>query len=286
MPGHATVMQQPQQQVHSNMGGGAGTGGGQYGQHPQQRQLVQQQPQGSSFQQQQAPSNYQQQQAPPKRMAGPVQQQQVPVSHSYPAVNQSQHQHHHQQQQQQQLNGQGVGGGGLPAVHPASGPVCGSFETEGLRQTDELEVFRLGGVGNLFSLVRDGDGRVQPSLLRIPPPQVKNQGTASMNMGGRSETVENDHPEGLERAPLLQEQGGDDKKTKHEQVEEPVLLSGPFLGDNQALKRCKEEFILPLDLEGRGAEPVVIGRVDANDLDFEWELYTFPIEEVAGLSRR
>ena len=29
--------------------------------------------------------------------------------------------------------------------------------------------------------------------------------------------------------------------------------------------------ILPLDLEGRGAEPVVFGRVDANDLDFEWE---------------
>jgi hypothetical protein len=72
---------------------------------------------------------------------------------------------------------------------------------------------------------------------------VKNQGTASMNVGGRSEKVKNDHLEELERAPLLQEQGGDDKKRKHKQVEEPELPSGPFLGDNQALKRCREEFM-------------------------------------------
>ena len=74
---------------------------------------------------------------------------------------------------------------------------------------------------------------------------MKNQGTASTNMDGRSEKVKNDHLQELEkeRAPPLQEQGGDDKKRKHEQVEEPELPSGPFLGDNQALKRCKEEFI-------------------------------------------
>ena len=43
-----------------------------------------------------------------------------------------------------------------------------------------------------------------------------------MNMGGRSEKVENDHPEELERAPPLQEQGGDDiKKRKREQVTSP-----------------------------------------------------------------
>ena len=73
---------------------------------------------------------------------------------------------------------------------------------------------------------------------------VENQGTASTNMGSRSEKVKNDHLQELEKegAPPLQEQGGDDKKRKHEQVEEPELPSGPFLGDNQALKRCKQEF--------------------------------------------
>ena len=61
---------------------------------------------------------------------------------------------------------------------------------------------------------------------------VKNQGTASTDMDG-SEKVKNYRLQELEkeRAPPLQEQGGDDKKRKHEQVEEP------------ALKRCKEEFI-------------------------------------------
>jgi hypothetical protein len=88
---------------------------------------------------------------------------------------------------------------------------------------------------------------------------IKNQGTASMNMGGRSEKVKNDHLEELERAPPLQEQGGDDKKRKHEQVEEPELPSGPFLGDNQALKQCKEEFIE----EDHAAFQQVISAVEA-----------------------
>ena len=87
---------------------------------------------------------------------------------------------------------------------------------------------------------------------------MKNQGTASTNIG-RSEKVKNDHPEELERAPPLQEQGGDDKKRKHEQVEEPELPSGPFLGDNQALKRCKQEFIE----EDHAAFQQVISAVEA-----------------------
>jgi hypothetical protein len=62
-------------------------------------------------------------------------------------------------------------------------------------------------------------------------------------MGGRSEKVKNDHPEELERAPPLQEQGGDDKKRKHEHVEEPELPSEQLHVNNQALKRCKQEFI-------------------------------------------
>ena len=64
---------------------------------------------------------------------------------------------------------------------------------------------------------------------------MQNQGTASMNMGSRSKK--------LVQPPPLQQQGGDDKKKRHEQVEEPELPSGPFLGDNQALKRCKQEFM-------------------------------------------
>ena len=52
---------------------------------------------------------------------------------------------------------------------------------------------------------------------------MKNQGTASTNMGGRSEKVKNNPPEELERAPPLQEQGGDEKKRKHELIEEPEL---------------------------------------------------------------
>jgi hypothetical protein len=71
---------------------------------------------------------------------------------------------------------------------------------------------------------------------------MKNQGTASINIG-RSEKVKNDHLEELEQLPPLQEQGGVDKKRKHGQVEQPELSSEPFLGDNQALKRCKQEFI-------------------------------------------
>ena len=54
---------------------------------------------------------------------------------------------------------------------------------------------------------------------------MKNQGTASMNIG-RSEKVKNDHLEELEQLPPLQEQGGDGKKRKHGQVEEPGLPSG------------------------------------------------------------
>ena len=88
---------------------------------------------------------------------------------------------------------------------------------------------------------------------------MKNQGTASTTMGGRSENVKNDHLEELERAPSLPEQGGDDKKRKHERVEEPKLPSGPFLGDNQALKRCKEEFIE----EDHAAFQQVISAVEA-----------------------
>jgi hypothetical protein len=46
-----------------------------------------------------------------------------------------------------------------------------------------------------------------------------------MNIG-RSEKVKNDHLEELEQLPPLQEQGGDGKKRKHGQVEEPGLPSG------------------------------------------------------------
>ena len=57
---------------------------------------------------------------------------------------------------------------------------------------------------------------------------MKNQDATDMIMGGRSENVKNDHLEELEkeRAPPLPEQGGDDKKRKREQVEEPELPSG------------------------------------------------------------
>ena len=75
--------------------------------------------------------------------------------------------------------------------------------------------------------------------------ELKKQGTASINIVGESEKVKNGHSKELEkeRAPLLQEQGGDVKKRKHEQALDPELPSVPFLGENQALKRCKQEFI-------------------------------------------
>jgi hypothetical protein len=81
-------------------------------------------------------------------------------------------------------------------------------------------------------------------VVRMQGEVVKNQGTASTNMDG-SEKVKNDHLQELEkeRAPNLQEQGGDDKKRKHEQVQEPELSSDQLHVNNQALKRCKEEFI-------------------------------------------
>ena len=85
------------------------------------------------------------------------------------------------------------------------------------------------------------------------------EGTASTNMGGRSEKVKNIHLEELEQLPPLQEQGGNDKKRKHEQAKEPELPAGLFLGDNQALKRCKEEFIE----EDHAAFQQVISAVEA-----------------------
>jgi hypothetical protein len=88
----------------------------------------------------------------------------------------------------------------------------------------------------------------------------EDRGVLRTKMDG-SEKVKNDHLQELEkeRAPNLQEQGGDDKKRKHEQVQEPELPSGPFLGDNQALKRCKQEFIE----EDHAALQQVISAVEA-----------------------
>ena len=61
-----------------------------------------------------------------------------------------------------------------------------------------------------------------------------------------------------EQAPPLQEQEAD-RKRKHEQVQEPELPSVPFCGDNQALKRCKQEFIE----EDHAAFQQVISAVEA-----------------------
>ena len=65
---------------------------------------------------------------------------------------------------------------------------------------------------------------------------MKNQGTASMNMGGRSKK--------LVQPPPLQEQGGDDKKKRQrEQTPDLEHLSDQLQGETEALKRCKQEFI-------------------------------------------
>jgi late competence protein required for DNA uptake (superfamily II DNA/RNA helicase) len=59
-----------------------------------------------------------------------------------------------------------------------------------------------------------------------------------------SEKLKSEHPEQMknERAPPLQVQA-DDKKRKLQSMAETEHLSGQLVDDNQALKRCKEEFI-------------------------------------------
>jgi hypothetical protein len=72
---------------------------------------------------------------------------------------------------------------------------------------------------------------------------IETQSAASTSLAG-SEKLKNEHPEGREkeRAPPLQVQA-DDKKRKLQSMAEMEHLSGQLDDDNQALKRCKEEFI-------------------------------------------
>jgi hypothetical protein len=68
--------------------------------------------------------------------------------------------------------------------------------------------------------------------------------TTLKNQGAGSEKLKNEHPEQLkkERAPPLQVQA-DDTKRKLQSMAETEHLSGQLVVDNQALKRCKQEFI-------------------------------------------
>ena len=72
---------------------------------------------------------------------------------------------------------------------------------------------------------------------------MKNQGSARTSLAER-ENVKNEHPQKLEKEkPPSLNLLGDDKKRNQAQSFVPELISGQLVDNNQALKRCKEEFI-------------------------------------------
>ena len=71
------------------------------------------------------------------------------------------------------------------------------------------------------------------------------QATADTNMDGSEQRMKNDHPEEWEKDRSLQGhqvQGGG-KKRKHKHTSEVERPSEQLITDNEALKRCKQEFI-------------------------------------------
>ena len=71
------------------------------------------------------------------------------------------------------------------------------------------------------------------------------QGTAGTNMDGSEQRTKNNHPEEREkdRAPQGHRVQGGGKKRKHDHTSEVERSSEQLLTDNEALKRCKQEFI-------------------------------------------